>query len=94
MLARLRDRPHGFWVTTRAIYLGEVSYSLYMTHTLAQKVLVKVLPSGRFSASGVEVKIGVGVAYIALIVIFTLASYYLIERPCRKWLRGRLAKRV
>ena len=39
---------HSWWKTRPLLLLGEVSYSLYMTHTLAQKVLYRLLPSGAF----------------------------------------------
>jgi len=93
VLARLGDRPHRCWVAKPLVYLGEVSYSLYMTHTLAQKVLYRVLPSSRFESSDWVIRTAVAAAYAAAIVACCLASYYLVERPCRRWFRRRLRDR-
>jgi peptidoglycan/LPS O-acetylase OafA/YrhL len=89
-LARLMDRPHRWWLSRPLIYLGEVSYSLYMTHTLAQKVLNRLLPAARFESSDPLTKMGVVAVYVAIIVASCLASYYLVERPVRRWGRRRL----
>lgn len=86
-LARAGDRPRGYWITKPATYLGEVSYSLYMTHTLAQKVAYKLLPAASFAESHWGVKAGVLAAYAGLVAACCLGSYYLIERPARTWAR-------
>jgi peptidoglycan/LPS O-acetylase OafA/YrhL len=92
-LARLVDQPHRWWIASPLVYLGEVSYSLYMTHTLAQKVLYRVLPSSRFESSDWPTRVVVSAAYVAAITAACLVSYYLVERPCRRWFRRRLRDR-
>ena len=76
------------WTAGPVVFLGEVSYSLYMTHTLAQKVLYRLLPAGRFESADVATKVGVVLAYVALVVVCCLATYYLVERPCRRWFKA------
>lgn len=86
-LARLKDTCHSIWSIWPAVYLGEVSYSLYMTHTLAQKVVYKLLPAARFEDSGTATQIGVLVAYGLLVAFGCLASYYLVELPSRRLMK-------
>lgn len=86
-LARAGDRPRGLWLAMPLVFLGEVSYSLYMTHTLAQKVVYKLLPAAAFADSPWWTKVGVLAAYAGLIAAFCLGSYYLIELPARTWAR-------
>jgi peptidoglycan/LPS O-acetylase OafA/YrhL len=91
-LVHIGARAHRWWASRGLVYLGAVSYSLYMTHTLAQKVLYRLLPSARFEDSDWLVKLGVTTAYAVAVVVCCLASYYLVEEPCRKWFRRRLAQ--
>ena len=55
-----------------------------MTHTLAQKVVYRLLPSARFEEADLVTKLIVLVGYIVLMIVFCLATYYLVERPCRR----------
>jgi peptidoglycan/LPS O-acetylase OafA/YrhL len=86
-LVRVADRPTRIWVVPGFVFLGEVSYSLYMTHTLAQKVLYKLLPTRRFEDDSVVLKLGVASIYLLLIVMCCLAMYYFVEQPSRRWFR-------
>jgi peptidoglycan/LPS O-acetylase OafA/YrhL len=76
---------YDFWPVR---FLGEVSYSLYMTHTLAQKILYQLLPAGTYVDSALFFKLLVSLAYFLLIVAFTMVMYYLVERPARKFSRA------
>lgn len=91
-LAWLGGGCHRIWTVRPVVALGEVSYSLYMTHTLAQKVVYKLLPSSRFVDSGPVAKVGVLVVYAVLVLAFCLATYYLVERPCRTFFKNRTAR--
>jgi peptidoglycan/LPS O-acetylase OafA/YrhL len=91
-LARLNQSCHSFWFSRPALFIGEISYSLYMTHTLAQKVLYKLLPSERFADASLWTKLIVTTGYVSVIVGFCLGVYYLVEKPSRNWFR-RLLKR-
>ena len=91
-LAQVRGDRHPLWTSRPAVFVGEVSYSLYMSHTLAQKILYKLLPVARFEDGGIPVKVGILALYAGLITVSCLATYYLVEWPCREWfrrLRGR-----
>jgi peptidoglycan/LPS O-acetylase OafA/YrhL len=78
------------WVSPPLLILGEVSYSLYMTHTLAQKVLWRVLPTVAFSDRPVMLRLAVLAAYATVIALLCLGTYALVERPCRLWGRRRV----
>ncbi len=79
------------WNSRPAIILGEVSYSLYMTHTLAQKVLYRLLPSARFETADTPTKLCVLIGYVGLVLIFCFASFFLIESPCRRFFKKAVA---
>jgi peptidoglycan/LPS O-acetylase OafA/YrhL len=73
------------------VYLGEVSYAVYMVHWIA-RVTVRVAAE----RAGVIDSIAPGlmvVAYIAVTMIAAIALYHLVERPWRGRLRRLLASR-
>jgi peptidoglycan/LPS O-acetylase OafA/YrhL len=76
-----------FWTNRYAVYLGEISYSLYMAHTLTQKVCYKLLPADQFSGATFIIRSGVLLVYATGISIFVLGTYYLVEKPSRRALR-------
>jgi len=92
LLADLGNNCSRLWTNGVVTYVGEVSYSLYMAHTLAQKACYKLLPVKQYVSSDVVSRFGVVLLYIAAIVFASLAMYYLVERPSRQRLR-RLASR-
>ena len=65
--------------------LGEVSYSLYMTHTLVQKFLYRALPVADFAGRPGGVRLGVLALYALSIAAVCTATYVLVERPGRRW---------
>jgi peptidoglycan/LPS O-acetylase OafA/YrhL len=75
------------WTNRFAVYLGEISYSLYMAHTLTQKVCYKLLPADQFIGAALAVSSGVLLVYATGIAVFVLGTYYLVERPSRRALR-------
>lgn len=87
VLAWTRGACLRVWRVWPVVFLGEVSYSLYMTHTLAQKVAYKLLPSSGFVEASFPTRVGVLAAYAALVAVFCLATYYAVEKPCRNWFR-------
>jgi peptidoglycan/LPS O-acetylase OafA/YrhL len=76
------------WRSGPLLYLGEISYSLYMTHILVLMVGPKLLPTTRFAESSLAVRLCVLAAYALFFMGAALASYYLVEKPFRKrWWR-------
>lgn len=90
ILSLYSDRPSFFWGSGVSVFLGDISYSLYMTHTLAQKVLYKLLPSSRFLTADLMTRTGVFLSYVAVIFIFCSIIYYGIEKPSLKYFRKRI----
>lgn len=78
---------HAIWTNQPAVFLGQVSYSLYMTHTLAQKILYRLLPVAQFEGTDTITKSRVLLIYIGVIVVCCLMTYYLVENPCRRAIR-------
>lgn len=62
------------------IYLGEISYSIYLTHILV--MLIWFHFRGDVSPT-VDI-----IAVLILTMILSSCSYHLIERPARAWLNG------
>lgn len=84
-LALLRERCHEVWNWHAAWFLGEISYSLYMTHTLVQKLVNTVLPASRFHDSPWSTKVLVLSAYVVCIIGFCILSYVFVENPARRY---------
>lgn len=76
------------------LWVGRISYSLYMTHFLLIMVMNKLLPVETISASSLPVRIAVFVGYFAFITIVAAGAYYLVEEPGRRVIRRRAARRV
>ena len=68
------------------VFWGEASYSLYMTHELLLQVFNKLVPASPLSGPGPA-----GILACTLLLAAALgvaaATYLLIERPARAWLR-------
>lgn len=69
------------------VYLGEISYSLYLSHGIVQRVLKVALPFNQFDASGGLVRLGVAAAYWITILASAAALYHLVEKPGRDYCR-------
>ena len=68
------------------VYLGEISYSIYMVHALWDLVFA----NGAAAALHLDAKrlpLGVWLVLVAGVVPLAAASYHLIERPARERLR-------
>lgn len=87
VLAWTGGRGHRVWTARPLVYVGTVSYSLYMTHTLAQKLVNGLVPAARSAGADPAVKVGALVGYAVLVVAACLACYYLVEKPCRERFR-------
>jgi peptidoglycan/LPS O-acetylase OafA/YrhL len=88
----LADEPDGLLAGRTAVYWGQVSYSLYMTHGISEVVLDRILPVARFEHAGLIVRLGVIAAYLAVIALASVATFHLVEEPARKWLRTRSSR--
>ena len=64
------------------LWLGRISYALFMSHETALLVLSSVLPYGHYSDSSALVRTSVLVVYLAFIIAVAAGFYYLVESPC------------
>ena len=86
-LASVPDGPLGSRVW---VYLGQLSYSLYMTHGVLQILLNRVVPVEHFSAAHLPMRCAVMGLYLALIAVAAVGTYHLVEVPGRQLLLGRM----
>lgn len=67
------------------VYLGEISYAIYLTHRLVEYALVTVVgPLTGFAPSGVTAMLLSAVISIAA----AAALHHALERPVRSWMRA------
>ena len=73
--------------SSAGVYLGEISYSIYMV--CAPVLLVVTNVAARLTgADDKRFHIIVWLAVIAAVPVAAMATYHLVERPARKALRG------
>ncbi|MBQ1561233.1 MULTISPECIES: acyltransferase [unclassified Caulobacter] len=70
------------------VYLGEVSYSLYMVHLPADIVYFHALERLAPDLSGAGIALAWAGAFVAC-QLAAMVAYHLVERPARNWLRAR-----
>ncbi len=69
------------------VYLGSISYSLYLTHALSQRVLKVLLPAQQFETSPPWVRLSVLALYLVALIAPAAVLYHLVEEPARRFLR-------
>lgn len=69
------------------VYLGEISYSIYMVHALWDLVFVNGVASA-LHLEGKQLPLGLWLMLVAGVIPLAAASYHLIERPARERLRA------
>jgi peptidoglycan/LPS O-acetylase OafA/YrhL len=90
----LAENSEGLLSGPTAVYWGQVSYSLYMTHGISEIVLNKILPVARFEHSATTVRLAVIAAYLIVVALAAVATFHLVEEPARKWLRTRPVAKI
>lgn len=76
-----------FFSTKAMVWLGCISYGLYMSHGIVEKILKVIVNPEKFSTSSLAIRSGVFSLNITLILIASVIMYYCVEIPCRRWLR-------
>jgi peptidoglycan/LPS O-acetylase OafA/YrhL len=71
-----------------AVWLGKISYSLYLVHFTVVRLLHKLLAHVLVDYS-YETRIGVFLLCFSCSVLAAVVLYYLVERPAREWLVNR-----
>lgn len=82
----------GWWTSRLLLYLGEISYSLYMTHMMVQLLTSRLFPIARYSESSVLLRVMVSCVIVALVAAAALTCYYLVERPAQRCIRRWLGR--
>lgn len=86
-LASLPNDRAGWLASKPAVYLGEISYSVYMV-CVPWKLLAVNLAAKVTDAPDKQLHVFVWLAVLALLPVVAAVSYHLVERPARKALRG------
>jgi peptidoglycan/LPS O-acetylase OafA/YrhL len=72
-----------FWKVTPLFYLGEISYSLYMTHAITITLMSRFFPFGMVQRLPLTVRFAVFLGCLVVILGVALAVYFAVERPLR-----------
>jgi peptidoglycan/LPS O-acetylase OafA/YrhL len=89
-IADARDLLGRFLSTTILVYLGEISYSIYMVHWPVRVVLRNALQITNL-LDRVEPSLVV-LSFVIATLIAASVSYHLVELPSRTWLRRALGR--
>lgn len=73
-------------------FLGEASFSLYMTHAIVEMVSRRVLSMEDHAASPLAVRLGIVAVYVAVLAAVAIGTYVVVERPSRDQWRRRLMR--
>lgn len=91
-LASIPDGQAGWLGSKPAVYLGEISYSVYMVCAPWQ-ILAVNLAARATGAEDKRLHVLVWLGIILGLIVAAAATYHLIERPARKALRGMAERR-
>jgi peptidoglycan/LPS O-acetylase OafA/YrhL len=92
-LAELREGELSWLCARPLLWLGEVSYSLYISHALVQKLLSELLPAERLATLSLPLRLaGLGLHGVLLLGA-AYGMYRLIEVPARQGLKRLLERR-
>lgn len=91
-LGSLANERAGIFASAPGVYLGEVSYSIYMVCAPVLLVMTN-LAARLFGADEKRFHVFVWLGILAAIPVAAMATYHLVERPARKALRGFAARR-
>jgi peptidoglycan/LPS O-acetylase OafA/YrhL len=70
------------------LWLGRLSYALYMSHAITERLLEWTLPVAAFTQAGLAVRLGVLLVYWAMLFAGRGSCIETVEEPGRAWLRS------
>jgi len=70
---------HRLLNTKPFVYLGDISYSVYLTHVFVADIMYKLL-----LRNGEQPSLAFLGGYLVAVILFSVASYHLVEVPARK----------
>lgn len=74
--------------TRFGLWLGNISYAIYMCHALLQKVIKSACPAEHLVHASPAVRLAIVLAQLGAVLGCSAALYYLVELPSRNRLRG------
>ncbi len=91
-LASLPNERAGWLASKPAVYLGEISYSVYMV--VVPWKLLAVNAASKLTGGGDKLQLFVWLAVFLTLPVVAAVSYHLVEFPARRALRGIAARRA
>lgn len=93
VLALALHESHGarFWQKLSPI--GDLTYALYLWHFPLQLAIASAVMLGGVPLAPIQTPLGF-LAFFAVLIAISIASYRFIERPAQTWLRDRFASRL
>ena len=85
------NRSAAFWQSYSLVYLGEISYSLYMTHAITITLMVRFLPFDALQGQPMAVRIVALLGCLIVILGATVGVYHTVEWPLRNFSRRLVA---
>ncbi len=80
-----------FFSVRACVFLGEISYSIYLVHGIVLRLVKIILPAQKFALASLPLRATVLLADGAGVLVAALLLYLLVERPARVWLRRKFA---
>jgi peptidoglycan/LPS O-acetylase OafA/YrhL len=77
------NRSAAFWRSLSLVYLGEISYSLYMTHAITITLIARFFPLDALQGQPMAVRIVALVGCLIAILAATVVVYHTVEHPLR-----------
>jgi peptidoglycan/LPS O-acetylase OafA/YrhL len=76
-----------FLSTRFIIWLGKISYALYISHTAAQKILKVAVYRGHYELHSFPIRLLIIIVDFSLIFLLAALLHYLVEIPARNYMR-------
>jgi peptidoglycan/LPS O-acetylase OafA/YrhL len=92
-LTAQRSMTASLLATRPFMWIGKISYSLFITNKVILKPLKVLLPPDRFADSPLPVRYAILAFYVFAILIFAVAMHELVEVPCTRALKRHHARR-
>jgi peptidoglycan/LPS O-acetylase OafA/YrhL len=93
-VAQQKGRFSSGLASSQMVFWGQVSYSLYMTHSVVRTVLRKALPFAHFADASLLVRLGMLGLYLSAFAGVAALTFLLVEEPARHWLRKKSSAQV
>ncbi len=93
-MSRNQAAPIRFLANRSLVYLGEISYSIYLVHSLVYTVWFKGMDAVLGSATASQWQISIWVLSYPLLIVTAMAGYHLIEVPGRRFIKGAVPRTV